>query len=843
VILEIIVGTAKALFASVYRPPKGGYFDEFSQEFISLGIDYKYHIVAGDVNAHFGSLKPCDIRDGKQVHEFLDTFNLERVPFNPTYHVNDCHSQLDMIACSFPDLLVSHAQFPTSGLSNHDLLVAVFSLSVPKYKPRLACFRSFKNFRLEDCRKDVRDTPWHEMFPFHDIDSKVDFFNYHVHALFDKHAPYVEVELRSRPIPWLTADLIVKIKERDRMYKKVRGCSDKRIIAQYRKFRNRVKTEIRSARDRYAYKILSNSASSKVLWKNLKKLDVVSSNIDTSCTPPSSEELNAHYTAVACPNEDLVKNCIRTYETRPVLPVDETFFFKDVSHDDVRKAIHGVSATAKGVDDISGAMLKLCLDEFLPAIIHIFNYSLQSGCFPKTWKIANVKPLPKKAGAQAVKDFRPISLLCTLGKALEKIVHAQIVEFMLRNSLFNSLQSGFRSSHSTSTALLKVVGDIREGIDLQQLSILVLYDFSNAFPSVHHDLLLAKLRIFGFSISVVSWFESYLKNRAQRVVNGSDISSLIFLLFGVPQGSVLGPLLYSIYVNDINTVFNNSKYHLYADDLQNYVSFRLQDLNTAVSTINEEASNLSRYAACHNLAINASKTQAIIIGNHKILKKLPSCIPSVVVNGCMIPYSETVVNLGVVVDKHLSWDAYAITVCKNSFAAIHGIKRSCHVLSAAVRKRLIEALVFPVLDYANTVTAQMLVVYSLKLQRVQNACARVIYNLRRDCHISKYVLHLNWLNVSNRFKYSIITLLKRVLDSRQPSYLLEKLQFATECRSRFVRNSSFHLRIPQHRTEKYRGAFWIQAPLLWNEVPDCILGLKNISNFKVKLKAFLLSTQ
>jgi len=140
------------------------------------------------------------------------------------------------------------------------------------------------------------------------------------------------------------------------------------------------------------------------------------------------------------------------------------------------------------------------------------------------------------------------------------------------------MQSGFRANHSTSTALLKVTGDIRANIDAQKLSILVLYDFSNAFPSVHHGFLLAKLRLFGLSNPVLEWFSSYLCGRSQRVVNGLDVSSLIVLLLGVPQGSVLGPLLYSLYVNDIDKLFTNSTHHLYADDLQNHLSSKPSEI-------------------------------------------------------------------------------------------------------------------------------------------------------------------------------------------------------------------------------------------------------------------------
>ncbi|KAK3932631.1 RNA-directed DNA polymerase from mobile element jockey [Frankliniella fusca] len=625
IILEVSFCDTKLLVACVYRPPKTGYFDEFADNFISLGIDYKYHIVTGDVNAHFGSDKACDLNDGKQVHEFLDVFNLERVPFGPTYHVNNYHSSLDMVASTLPERLAFYNQFP-SGLSNHDLLTAVFSLSVPKFKPQLITMRTFKNFNIDEFRRDVTDAPWHEMVSFCNINAKVEFFNKTVHELFNKHAPYITFEANHRPVPWMSDELKRMIEEKDRRHRKVKFCKDVRLIASYKKFRNAVNSQIRNAKLRYSYKMLSNCNSPKTLWRNLKKLEVVGHDRISVAKTPTSEELNAHYTAVSCQDEALVKENIEFYRAKPVLPVDEPFFFKHVMYEDLRKAIFGVSPTAKGVDDISASMLKLCLAEFSPAVLHIFNYSLQSGCFPDLWKIANVKPLPKKTGACMVKDFRPISLL------------------------------------------------------------------------------------------------------------------------------------------------------------------------------------------------------------------------SVVVNNCIIPYLDSVNDLGVVIDKHLSWEQHTLSVCKKAYAALHGIKKNCHLLPLEVRKRLVESLVFPIIDYGMLVSAQNLVVSQVKLQRVQNACARIIFDLRSDCHISKYIYDLKWLNISNRFTYAAVTLLKKVLMSNSPSYLAVELNYSDNLRSRYVRSSRFHLRIPHHRTDKCRGAFWIVAPLLWNNIPDYVLCINNISSFKRKLKDYLLGS-
>ncbi|KAJ1526555.1 hypothetical protein ONE63_008142 [Megalurothrips usitatus] len=715
-----------------------------------------------------------------------------------------------MIATSFSERLVFHNQIPIAGPSHHDLLIAVFSFKVEKFKKRTVTFRDFKALDLEKFRKDVTNAPWHVMFPLQDVNAKLEFFYEQTNALFDKHAPFKTVTLEHRPYPWITREIKDLMKERDNMYKTSRRLNDRHFTAVYKKFNNRVKSQVRDAK--------------------------------RAANAPSAEALNKHYTSVKCLNAERVRETIAKYEGEPV-PVTSVFHFKHVYFEDLQKSLSGVSANSKGKDGISALMLKPCLVEVSPAILHISNYSLQSGCFPDTWKVANVKPIPKSAGAAVPKDFRPISLLCTLGKMLEKIVHGQLTEFLDKNSLLDPNQSGFKPGHSTSTALLKVTGDVRENIDKRLLSLLVLYDFSNAFPSVDHELLIAKLRLFGLAPSVLDWFRSYLTNRAQRVVNGDDISSLIPLLFGVPQGSVLGPLLYSLYVNDIGMVFRNSSYHMYADDLQNYVSFCPAYMEKAVNIINQEATELVRYAESHNLTVNNSKTKVIVIGNHKLIKKLPVNRPAVVIDGDPVPYSETVVDLGVTVDQFLNWEAHARGTWRKGYAALHGLIKHRGILPRQVRKHLVEALVSPIINYGNTVTIHMLVKSAEQLQRLMNACARFVLDLRKDCHISVHIKNLNWLNVKNRMQLATLVLLMKVLKFNIPHYLYAKICLASDVRTRLVRTKRNQIRTPQHRTDKGRGAFWIHAPLLWNPLPGHILNCNSVPAFKNATKLHLLNQQ
>lgn len=840
IILEISCDKNKLLFACIYRPPKAGHLSEFEESLLPLCADYENVIVAGDVNAHFGSTLPCDINDSKSLIQLLEMCNLSTIPYDTTYHTATCDSALDMIAINCQDKLVSFSQTPACGLSAHDVLIAVFSFKSSKCDPTSYVRRDFSSFDVIKFRNDVLSAPWDEMLQLLNINEKVEFFNHTLTALYDKHAPLRTYTVKYRKKPWFTSEIDALLKSRDIAYRRFQKDKTEENSTCYKTLRNKAKRTIRDAKLRYAYSIFSHCTRPKDLWQNVRRLNI-SSQPDQPCSYPPAEALNNHYTNVPISDGDAIQSAIELYQ-RLTPNVTEKFHFKYVQFEDLLKAASSSRSNAKGVDGITVAMLKHCIVEISPAILHIFNYSLQYGVYPDLWKVASVTPIPKKSGACNVNEFRPISILCTLSKLLEKIVHAQLVDFLMCNNLFDPMQSGFRSGHSTTSALLKVIGDIRESMGSRKLSLLILYDFSNAFPSVHHEILLTKLQTLGLSLSSINWFRSYLDRRQQFVKTGDTLSMPAELTLGVPQGSVLGPLLYVLYVYDICSTFSESKYHLYADDLQNYIEFYPEEWKNAIDTANLEASKLVQYAKSHNLAINSKKTQVIIIGNPKLLKKLPPNLPSVCVDGTPVPFSDTVLNLGVTVDKHLSWEPYAIQICNKSIAALQGIRRHKELLPPSIRKRLVESLVFPIFDYGSIVCDGMSVEYANRIQRLQNACARFVLDLPRDCRITPYYHHLNWLKIKYRREFLAVSLLKSVLFTKAPSYLFCKLAFVDTIHSRNVRNCKL-LRVPQHRTDKQRGAFWIFSVILWNSLPERVVNCNSCETFKFYARQHFSSIQ
>lgn len=845
IILEVSASGFVVLLACVYRPPKAGYFNEFEAELGELITEYKYTIVAGDVNAHFGSDRPCDVADGKAVVRTLDLCNLSLIPYGVTFRLPNCESWLDMIASNCNDKLVYHNKVPACGFSAHYLLLAVFSFKVPFFQPRRIAYRNFRKVDVNALQDDALNAPWEDIVKLNNVNAKVERFNEILLGLWDKHAPLREYNVSNKPKPWMSNTISTLFVLRDAAYARYCRTKDDRDHASFKKIRNQVNQTIRNAKVRHAHSVFDNSKGPRDMWQNIKKFRIVNP-APPSRSGPSPDLLNSHYTNVDEGDQDLIRDTVNYYESLP-LPDREEFHFKHVTSEMVGRAVSSIGSNAKGVDEIPLAFIKSCLTELTPAIVHICNYCLQHGCFPDLWKVALVKPIPKKTNPSEVKDFRPISLLCVLSKVLEKLVHDQMIAYLEEFNILNPFQSGFKKGHSTQTALLKVTSDIRKAIDSRELTILVLYDFSNAFPSVNHKLLLAKLRWYGFSRSAINWFSSYLTGRSQKVVFNDAVSDVLAILLGVPQGSILGPLLFSLYINDINTVFRNSNFHLYADDLENYKSFPWVGISTAVTHINNEAITLNKYALGHNLKINAAKTQAILIGNSKILEKVGPHPPPVVVNGVLIPYTNEVVNLGVIIDKHLTWEPHIIKSCKKAVGAIQQLRRHKELLPTTIRKRLVQALVLPCLDYGCIITHDMSVNCKLEVQKVQNACARFVLDIPLYDHISAHIVSMGWLNMENRRKLFVLVTLFKILRSGAPSYLKDEFVFMSDVHTRCNRFSTLTLRIPCHRTDRMRGAFHVTASSLWNSLPLSIRSLVyskcTISRFKTVLYNHLFTAQ
>lgn len=265
------------------------------------------------------------------------------------------------------------------------------------------------------------------------------------------------------------------------------------------------------------------------------------------------------------------------------------FEFSSVSEIEVYESIMKVRSNAIGVDGVSIKFLKIVLPYVVSSITHIFNHCLTTSAFPKLWKIGKITPVAKISYAKSPNDYRPVSILSVLSKVFESLLSNQLTGYLNNNMLLSPLQSGFRAGHSCSTAAMKVMDDVREQLDKGNMSIMCFLDFSKAFDMVNHHILCQKLKYYyGLSDSALLLIINYLTDRSQKVVVGDSESSLKSVTSGVPQGSVLGPLLFSVFINDVFQVCSNCNMHAYADDIQLYISNRIGLVEDMCCRLNED---------------------------------------------------------------------------------------------------------------------------------------------------------------------------------------------------------------------------------------------------------------
>jgi hypothetical protein len=835
VICEISNCTNKILFACIYRPPHIGHMDVFLNDMYAFLSLYKYTIICGDVNGRFDT-EECE---SKIIENILYQCNLTRVPFGPTYHTTKCDSNLDIIASNCQDVMIDFGQTEASAFSAHDLIYAVYNLSTPMFQPKVITYRDFKNANSEELLKFANELPWENVYVEDDINRKVELFNTNMMLVFDKCVPTKTIKIKKKSEPWMTEEIFKMIKRRNRLRKRWISFHDPEIYEQFRVTRNNVKQKIRNAKVQHYNNLFNACGNAKDMWTAIKSLGVGNQDNTQNLTVPVSD-LIMHYTSVSTVKfPEKVQSALSRYPIEFNDHYDKKFYFKYVRPDEIINTLLDIKSSAVGVDNLSLQFIKLCLPVILPVLEHLFNYSLQNSCFPEVWKKANIKPIPKIKNPSTCKDYRPVSILCVLAKAIEKIVYHQTVEFIEFHNILPKYQSGFRKGYSTTTALIKVIDDIRKSADKRMVNILLLLDMSKAFDCVHHTLLIKKLRHINFSSSVVNWFKSYLHDRCTRVFVNNDVKSdWSALETGVPQGSVLGPLLFALYLFDMPQVLKYCRYHQYADDLQLYLEFDPTLYDEACSKVSEDVLSVIEYMCNHNLILNVDKTQVIVLGSASYVKRLYAKADglTIEIGESLLTCVPVVKNLGVFVDSTLTWNEHCIYVINKVFSVLAQLRRTFSYTPLHIRKMLVQMLVFPHFYYVLPLFTNLSVVNMHKLQRAQNACVRYVCNVNRFQHISPYYKNQNILKLEEMRTLQVCTIMWKSIHSGTPEYLCE--YFKKEIVKRLTRTEDRKLFIPTARTEIYKKSFHIEACSHWNKLS--LYKIKSMYMLKRYLKSVLI---
>lgn len=517
--------------------------------------------------------------------------------------------------------------------------------------------------------------------------------------------------------------------------------------------------------------------------------------------------------------------------------------FELTTQEELKRVVMSSKTTHCAQDPLPTKLLKDCLNVLLPVMTKIVNLSLSEGEMPLSLKKALVIPLLKKLNLllEMLKNYRPVSNLTFLSKIIEKIVAIRLKSHMDINELHELLQSAYKEFHSCETALIKVQDDILRAVDRGQCVLLVLLDLSAAFDTIDHSTLLKLLsERFGIGGTALKWFNSYLSNRSQSVIIDGTESDVWNILFGVPQGSVLGPVLFTIYTSPLGDILrhHNVSYHLYADDTQIYLSFDFTRIAEAITKVETCIMDIRQWMATNFLRLNDDKTEFIIIGSECNLKKVPLSFLSV--GKDRIDPAKSVRNIGAYFDYTLSMNDHISHISKNAWFQLRQISHIRPYLDKQAAVTLMHSFVSSRLDSFNSLLFGIPQYQVKKLQRIQNAAARIVSCVKKFDHVTPVLYELHWLPIEQRIKYKILLLTYKSLNDKAPIYLKELLTIRTNTSRNLRSNDKLLLNVPRCKLQTFGcKSFSFAAPSLWNKLPEHVRKSDSIDIFKVRLKTFL----
>jgi hypothetical protein len=826
---KLVIGTA-------YRPPWQDtdlFLDALSDTISSLS-NYDNLILLGDFNINLMTNSDPKIT---KLNNFLSSFNLAQLVTEPTHFTNTSQTLIDVVCTDMnaKKINIEHV----GSLFGHCLVVCEFNIKRNKPKPFTITHRPLNNIIRSNFDTDLRSVRWDLMSALPNVNEKVEELSRHIVCLFDLHAPIKTFIIRGRSYPWITDTVKLMMHMRDQaaaVYHKT-GSESKKIY--YKDLKSTVNKALFHEKSAYFNQNINNNIkNSKKLWKNLKTTILPKKNEELPAIFNDPDIINYHFLNLPAASKVTISQ-LTYYEYHSFN--ESVFHIKTVSSDNLLKIVSSLKSNAEGNDLINLNMLLMTFPYTVDLLTDVINTSILTSTFPEPWKIAVVRPLPKNPNPAELKELRPISILPCISKILERAVCAQLTDYIEKNAILPDVQSGFRKGRSTVTALLDVTDNILWAQDKGMCTLLVLLDFSRAFDCINIDLLLSKLSYYGFDSGAVSWFHSYLCKRHQYVKlslkdGKNKFSAMKDLARGVPQGSILGPILFILYTADIGNHITHCRYHVYADDVQIYISCKPSDIDSAVQKLNTDLQNIASWAQSNSLMLNPTKTQYIIFGT---ICQINSIRPTIAVKllGEPIQRVHEARNLGLIMDSGLRFEKHVTGSVRNCFYRLKVLYKIRPFINETLRIQLVESLILSKLNYMDTVYGPRLLAKTKRLiQRVQNACARFCFDIPPRAHVTPFLNKHNILKMAHRRKLHLACLLFGVIKYETPAYLFEKLSWFSSRRSHRTRQCSIQLMTPQHASAAFRGSFRYVATRCWNIIPPPFRNLEVISSFRAAIR-------
>ena len=870
IFIEIITENDKNIIIGVvYRPPNhpiDTFLNDLDVSLHNISQENKYVYLMGDFNIDL--LSSINQHTSSHFLNILSSFS-----FYP--HINK-HTRITPTSSTLIDNIFSNVidQHSLNGILYYDISDHLPIFTIVKHpghthKPSTNLkhnkIRKETKQNIESLKLDLTQEQWLDIFQTNDVNQSYENFINKLLFYYDKNIPLVrQKSYKKIKNPWITKGIINSIITRNKLYKKSLREPSQSNHDKYKKYRNVLTSIIRLSRKiYYSQKIESKKDNNTSLWQIVKDLlgtkakntpkTFKDGDIEISDPEKIANKFNSYFVNIG-PNLASKINAPReSFKKYLNEPFHKTLFLRPTDHQEILNIVKSLKPSAStGYDGISVNLLKKIINCIIDPLIHISNLSITSGTCPDSLKIAKVIPIFKKDDSSLISNYRPISILPAISKILEKILYTRLYEFVNNNNLIHSNQYGFRKLHSTDFAIVQLCDEIVHALSRKEHCVGVFKDLSKAFDTIDHLILKYKLNNYGVRGTALEWFQSYLTNRKQYVSFQSNDSQKMTIKCGVPQGSILGPLLFVLFINDLpSQLSEGTDVVLYADDTK---IWRKIASPLDCSILQTDIDSLNDWAIRNKMKFHPSKCKVLSVSS----RQLPlNSFSSYNLGGTLLDSVSSENDLGVEITPKLSWNMQCDRIYSKACQQLGIIRRNGHIVTdSKSRRSLYLSLVRSQFENCSIVWRPTTVSHTNKLESLQKRAIKWIFSEENlsyppEKYISK-CREINILPLAKKFDLNDLIFFHKVVNNLVPVPLPEYLKFyqgGSRLRKCHLDVFSLVCSIIPRSSQKTTNSqnplsksFFYRTHLLWNSLPFELRKTSDPSKFKSELLKYMWSS-
>ena len=774
---------------------------------------------------------------------------------------------------------ISDVRTQHCGGSDHMLVYAVRYSRAIKTSSRYIRRRCYKHFCPEEFVAAIQQVSWLDIYLSSDVNTAVQLLSDKITFILDTMAPIRTIQVRKRFAPWLSQVTLDLMKERDQLQKLAAQTRNRDDWQKFKCTRNKVNNRLKYEERNWQKVQLDECGSdSKKVWKNVKGILNWKSSGSPSQLFYKGSLIQKPAELAAAQNEYFVEK-IETIIANMPNPVSDplsclkskmagrkcSLELSAVHPDEVDKIISSLSnSTSFGLDQIDTRTIKLIRYEILPALTHIVNLSISSQEFPTLWKKSKIIPLHKKDDLLNPKNYRPVAIIPIFSKVLERVIFNQIIRYMTENNLLNPNHHAYRANHNTTTALIQMYDVWLQSLESGEFAGVCFLDMSAAFDIVDHSLLMKKLELYGFESNISKWIRSYLADRSQAVCIDGSLSRLLPVRQGVPQGSILGPLLYTIFTNELPEIIHDGQECSRLSDPKPWPSFNMackscgsltcyaddttyscssSDPDILSEKLTTKYKVIADFMVSNRLKLNDDKTHLMVMTTSKARRKMdPSNLVSITTPTEIILPSTCEKLLGCYIHQDMKWSEHLQdnedNLMRSLSTRLGALKLLGRVASFKNRKMIADGILISKLSYLIALWGGCSSYLMKSLQIIQNKAARVVTKLDWSTPTKDLLKQCGWLSVNQLAVYHSVLMVHKVMQTKSPAYLYSMFNSQYRYRTRQCDSGIIKNMTCPHLTLSSKS-FKYQSSGHYNSIPKNIRAAQSLPRFKWLVKEWI----